>query len=52
MLKAFEFCIPGAGKILPAGTEWLREIKGSDKWRVQASSRSFITARPYTRCLP
>ena len=27
MLKAFEFCIPTTGTIVPAGPEWLHEIK-------------------------
>jgi bifunctional non-homologous end joining protein LigD len=27
MLKAFEFCIPIAGTKVPAGPEWLHEIK-------------------------
>jgi ATP-dependent DNA ligase len=27
MFKAFEFCLPTTGKVVPAGPEWLHEIK-------------------------
>jgi hypothetical protein len=35
MLKAFEFCIPIAGTKVPAGPEWLHEIKYGFRLRVE-----------------
>jgi bifunctional non-homologous end joining protein LigD len=34
MFKAFEFCIPTAGKVVPAGPEWFHEIK-YDGYRIR-----------------
>ena len=34
MLRAFEFCIPIAGTKVPAGPEWLHEVK-YDRYRIR-----------------
>jgi hypothetical protein len=40
MLKAFEFCLPTNGNKVPAGSEWLHEIK-QDGFRVRVQREGY-----------
>jgi ATP-dependent DNA ligase len=50
MLEAFEFCLPTAAKIAPAGPDWLHEVK-YDGYRLRVE-RNGDRVRLITRVRP